>query len=184
MDLVALGRSEPNKLSYASSGTGNSTHLAAEIFQAATGTRFTHVPYKGGGQANADVMAGHVQFQFSSVFGNTGLINAGKMRALAVAGSTRTAALPDVPTLAQAGVANAEIASWVGVFAPRGTPDALVQKIAADMRTVVQNPEMRALLVAQGATPVTTTPAEFQKIIAADTNKFAALIRQLGIEVE
>jgi tripartite-type tricarboxylate transporter receptor subunit TctC len=183
-EFVALAKQQPNKMSYASSGTGNSTHLAAEIFAAASGTSFVHVPYKGGGQANTDVMAGHVQFQFTSIFGNVGLIESGKMRALGVASDTRALALPKVPTLAEAGVPNAEMGSWVGLFAPAGTPQSVIDKVAADMRTVVNAPDVRDLLIAQGTIPRTTTPAEFEKIIAADTKKFGELIRRLNIQAE
>jgi tripartite-type tricarboxylate transporter receptor subunit TctC len=183
-ELVELGKKEPGKFSYASSGTGNSTHLAAEIFEAASGTRFIHVPYKGGGQANADVMAGHVQFQFTSVFGNVGLIESGKLRAIATASDARVPVLPNVPTLAEAGVPNAEMGSWVGIFAPAGTPQAIIDKVAADMRAVVNAADTRDTLIAQGATPRTTTPAEFQKVVASDTKKFAELIKRLGLQAE
>jgi len=182
-DLVALGQAEPGKHSYASSGVGNSTHLACEIFQSATGTRFLHVPYKGGGQANADVIAGHVEFQFTSVLGNLGVIRSGKMRPLAVASATRSPTLPDVPTMAEAGVSNAEIGSWVGLFAPKGTPEAIVEKIAADLRQVIEKPEVREMLIAQGASPRATTPQEFSRIIDDDTRRFATLIKEKGIQI-
>ena len=182
-ELVALGKAEPGKYSFASSGVGNSTHLAGEIFQSASGAQFLHVPYKGGGPANADVMAGHVQFEFTSILGNLGLIRSGQLRALAVASKTRSPTLPDVPTMAEAGVPNAEMGSWVGLFAPRGTPQAVIDKIAVDLRKVIESPQVRDMLVSQGATPRTTTPEEFKQIIAEDTQRFAVLIKQKGIHV-
>ncbi|KAF1047310.1 Bug family tripartite tricarboxylate transporter substrate binding protein [Xylophilus sp.] len=182
--LVALGKAEPGAYSFASSGTGNSTHLAFEVFQAASGAKFQHVPYKGGGQANSDVIAGHVPLQFTSIFGATGLISGGKFKPLAVASATRSAALPQVPTLAEAGVPNAELASWIGVLAPAGTPRAIVVKIAADIREIVAQPQVRDALVAQGAEPRSSTPQEFQKIIDGDMQRFSALIRRLGLQAD
>ncbi len=183
-ELVALARAEPGKVIAASSGVGNSTHLALEIFQSAAGVRFLHVPYKGGSQAMADVMAGHAGFQFNSILGSTGQIQSGKVKALAVASPARSPSLPDVPTMAEAGVADAEMASWVGILAPRGTPAAIVEKISADVRDVVAREDFRATLVEQGATARASTPAEFRATIARDSQRFAALIRRLGIQLE
>ncbi|QHI97544.1 tripartite tricarboxylate transporter substrate binding protein [Xylophilus rhododendri] len=182
--LIALGRGEPGKYSYASSGTGNSTHLAFEIFQAASGARFQHVPYKGGGQANADVVAGHVPMEFITIFGTTGFITGGTLKPLAVASAARSAALPNVPTLAEAGLPNAELASWIGILAPAATPRALVEKISADIREVVAMPDVREAMVAQGAEPRSNTPQDFQKAIDADMQRFSALIRRLDLRAE
>ncbi|NML48303.1 tripartite tricarboxylate transporter substrate binding protein [Ramlibacter sp. G-1-2-2] len=183
-DLVALGKAEPNKYTFASSGTGNSTHLAAEIFMAASGAKFLHVPYKGGGLANTDVIAGHVDMQFTSIFGSTGFISSGKFRPLAVSSETRSPALPNVPTLAEEGVKNAEMGSWLGVLAPAGTPQPVIDKIAADIREVVNSKEVRDTMIAQGATPRTSTPAEFAAVIAQDLQRFTALVRKLNIHAE
>jgi tripartite-type tricarboxylate transporter receptor subunit TctC len=183
-DLVALGKAEPGKYNFASSGTGNSTHLAAEIFQGATGTKFLHVPYKGGGVANTDVMAGHVNMQFTTIFGSTGLISSGKFRPLAVASDTRSPALPKVPTLAEEGIKGAEMASWLGILAPAGTPQPIIDKIAADLREVVNSKEVRDAMISQGATPKSSTPAEFSALIAQDLQRFTALVRKLNIHVE
>jgi tripartite-type tricarboxylate transporter receptor subunit TctC len=183
-DLVALGKAEPDKYNYASSGVGNSTHLASEIFQAATGTKFLHVPYKGGGQANTDVIAGHVNMQFTSIFGATGFISSGKFRPLAVASNARSPALPNVPTLAEEGIKNAEMGSWIGILAPAGTPKEVVDKIAADIHEVVASKEVRATMIEQGATPRTATPAQFQAQIDEDLKRFTALIRKLNLRAE
>lgn len=183
-ELVEMARAEPGKITAASSGVGNSTHLALEIFQAAADAKFLHVPYKGGSQAMADVMAGHAGFQFNSILGSTGQIHAGKVKALAVASSQRSPTLPEVPTLAEAGVPNAEMASWVGILAPRGTPAAIVDKIAADVRDVAARDDFRSTLIEQGATARSSTPAEFRETIARDSRRFAELIRKLGIQLE
>lgn len=183
-ELVAMARAEPDKVIAASSGVGNSTHLALEIFQSATGARFLHVPYKGGSQAMADVMAGHAAFQFNSILGSTGQIASGKVRALAVASPQRSPTLPDVPTLAEAGVPNAEMASWVGILAPKGTPQAIVDKISADVRAIVATDAFQATLIEQGATARGATPTEFRQVIADDAARFATLIRRLGIQLE
>lgn len=183
-ELLAQARAEPGKIIAASSGVGNSTHLALEIFQAAAGASFLHVPYKGGSQAMADVMAGHAGFQFNSILGSTGQIHSGKVKALAVASAVRSPSLPEVPTLAEAGVPNAEMASWVGLLAPKGTPAAIVEKISADVRDTVARDDFQATLIEQGATARGSTPAEFRETIARDSRRFAALIKRLGIELE
>jgi tripartite-type tricarboxylate transporter receptor subunit TctC len=182
--IVALGRAEPEAYGYASSGVGNSTHLAMEIFQAESGARFRHVPYKGGGQANTDVIAGHLPMQFTTIFGATGLIGSGKFKPVAVASPARSPVLPNVPTMAEAGLPNAEFASWLGVLAPAGTPRAIVDKISADIREIVALPEVREAMLAQGASPRSSTPEEFQRAIAADMVRFSALIRKLGLRAD
>ncbi|OZI31203.1 LacI family transcriptional regulator [Bordetella genomosp. 10] len=182
--IIALGKAEPNAYSYASSGIGNSTHLAMEVFESASGARFRHIPYKGGGQANADVMSGEVPMQFTSIFGAVGMITSGKFRPIAVAGPERSLALPDVPTMKEAGLENADFASWIGVLAPAGTPAPIVEKIAADIREVMSTKEVKDLLEAQGAVPHTSTPKAFADHIAADNRRLSALIRKLGIHAD
>lgn len=182
--LVALGKAEPDVYSYASSGIGNSTHLAMEIFQAASGAKFTHIPYKGGGQANSDVMAGTVPMQFTTIFGSTGFIASGRFKAVAVAGGTRSPALPEVPTLAEAGLPGAEMGSWIGILAPAGTPQAIVDKVSADIREIVARPEVREEMTRQGATPRSSTPQEFRQVIEADAKRFSALVKKLDIHAD
>jgi len=175
-DLVALAKTQPGKLSFASSGTGGSPHLSGEIFKAATGTDMLHVPYKGGGAAMTDLMAGNVDMLFASVLETAGHVKAGKLRALAVTGKVRSPALPDVPTLTEAGIAGAESGSWVGLLAPAGTPKDIVDKIAAGVRQVVAQPEVRKQLVEQGAIPVGSSPQQFGDLIAADRKRYAKII--------
>jgi tripartite-type tricarboxylate transporter receptor subunit TctC len=183
-ELIALAKAEPDKFTYASSGSGGSPHLTAEIFQQAAGVKFVHVPYKGGGPAMADLMAGHVDMLFASILETSGYVKAGKLRALAVTSAQRSPAMPDVPTLAELGVPNAESGSWVALLAPAGTPAALLDKVSADVRDVVALPDMQQALIAQGATPRGSTPAELQKTIDSDRQRYGQVIKTRGVKVE
>jgi tripartite-type tricarboxylate transporter receptor subunit TctC len=183
-ELVALAKASPDKFTYASSGSGGSPHLTAEIFQQATGVKFLHVPYKGGGPAMADLMAGHVDMLFASILETSGYVKAGKLRALAVTSAERSPAMPEVPTLAELGVPNAESGSWVALLAPAGTPQPLLDRISADVKEVVATQDMRKALIAQGATPRGSTPAELRKTIDADKARYGQVIKARGIKVE
>jgi len=183
-ELIALAKAAPDKYTYASSGSGGSPHLTAEIFQQATGVKFVHVPYKGGGPAMSDLMAGHVDMLFASILETSGYVKTGKLRALAVTSAQRSPAMSDVPTLAELGVPNAESGSWVALLAPAGTPQALVDKIAADVKEAVATEDMRKALIAQGATPRGSTPAELQKTIDADKLRYGQVIKAGGVKVE
>jgi tripartite-type tricarboxylate transporter receptor subunit TctC len=182
--LVAYAKANPDKVTFASSGSGGSPHLTAEIFQLATGTRMTHVPYKGGGPAMTDLMAGHVNLLFASVLESSGHIKAGKLKGLAVSHAKRSPAIPDVPTLAEAGVKDAESGSWIALVAPAGTPAAIVTKVGADIRDVVAQPDVREKLIAQGAVPQASTPAELQALINADLARYGRIIREKGLKAE
>ncbi|WP_404993883.1 Bug family tripartite tricarboxylate transporter substrate binding protein [Cupriavidus pauculus] len=175
-ELVALAKAKPGKLTFASSGTGGSPHLSGEIFKLATGTDMLHVPYKGGGAAMTDLMAGNVDMLFASILETAGHVKAGKLRALAVTGTVRSPSMPDVPTLAEAGIQNAESGSWVGLLAPAGTPREIVDKIAADVHKVVAIPEVKKQLVDQGAIPVGSSPQQFAQTIANDRKRYARII--------
>jgi len=183
-ELVAFAKANPDKVTFASSGSGGSPHLTAEIFQLATGTQLLHVPYKGGGPAMTDLMAGHVDLLFASVLESSGNIKSGKLKGLAVTHAKRSPALPDVPTLAEAGVKNAESGSWIALLAPAGTPAAIVDKLAADVKAVVADPEVREKLIAQGAVPQSSTPAELQALIDADRARYGRIIRDKGLKAE
>jgi tripartite-type tricarboxylate transporter receptor subunit TctC len=183
-ELVAYAKANPDKVTYASSGSGGSPHLTAELFQLATGTQLLHVPYKGGGPAMTDLMAGHVDLLFASVLESSGNIRSGKLKGLAVTHAKRSPALPDVPTLAEAGVKNAESGSWIALLAPAGTPAAIVDKLAADVKAVVADPEVREKLIAQGAVPQSSTPTQLQALIDADRARYGKIIRDKGLKVE
>jgi tripartite-type tricarboxylate transporter receptor subunit TctC len=183
-ELVAFAKANPDKVTFASSGQGGSPHLTAEIFQLATGTRLTHVPYKGGGPAMTDLMAGHVDLLFASVLEGSGHIKAGKLKGLAVTHAKRSPALPDVPTLAEAGVKDAESGSWIALLAPAATPAAIIDKVAADVKEAVSAPDVREKLLAQGAVPQASTPKELQALIDKDRTRYGRIIREKGLKPE
>jgi tripartite-type tricarboxylate transporter receptor subunit TctC len=183
-ELVALAKAKPGEVTYASSGIGGSPHLTAELFQLMTGTKMTHVPYKGGGPAMGDLMAGHVNLLFASVLEGSGHIKSGKLKGLAVTHAKRSPALPDVPTIAEAGVTGGESGSWIALLAPSGTPAALIDKVAADVKEVVGAADVREKLIAQGAVPQASTPAELQKLIDADRDRYGKIIREKGLKAE
>jgi tripartite-type tricarboxylate transporter receptor subunit TctC len=183
-ELVALAKADPDKYTFASSGSGGSPHLTAEIFQQATGAKLTHVPYKGGGPAMSDLMAGHVDMLFASILETSSYVKTGKLRALAVTSPTRSPGMPEVPTLAEQGIANAESGSWVALLAPAGTPRPIIDKLSAAVKEVVSLPDVRDKLIAQGATPRGTTPAELQATIDADKDRYARVIKARNVHVE
>jgi tripartite-type tricarboxylate transporter receptor subunit TctC len=183
-ELVAHAKANPDRVTFASSGAGGSPHLTAEIFQNATGIRMTHVPYKGGGPAMTDLMAGHVDLLFASVLEGSGHIKAGKLKGLAVTHAKRNPAIPDVPTLAEAGVPNAESGSWIALLAPAGVPAPVIEKVNADVKEAVSAPDVAEKLIAQGAVPQASTPAELQKLIDADRARYGRIIREKGLKAE
>ncbi|MDB5847798.1 MAG: hypothetical protein JWP29_1550 [Rhodoferax sp.] len=175
-ELVAMAKAAPGKLTYASSGNGGSPHLSAETFKIATGTSILHIPYKGGGAAMTDLMAGSVDMIFASVLETSGFIKSGKLKALAITSKTRVAAMPDVPTLQESGISGAESGSWIGLLAPAGTPKDIVDKLATGLRQAVATPEVQQQLLAQGAVAKSGTPADFAELIAADRKRYAKII--------
>ena len=183
-ELVALARSQPGKLSYSSSGSGGAPHLAAEMFKQATGTFILHVPYRGGGPAIQDLLAGHVQMSFMTVLEASGHIKAGKLRALAVTSSKRVSALPDVPALAEAAVPGFDSISWIGLLAPAATPREIVEKISADVREIIASDEVRGRLTDLGGVPRANTPAQFAEMIEADRKRYTQIIRERKISVD
>ena len=183
-ELVAYAKAKPGEVTFASSGAGGSPHLTAEIFQAATGTKMTHIPYKGGGPAMIDLMSGQVNILFASVLEGSGHIKAGKLKGLAISHSKRNPALPDVPTLAEAGVKDAESGSWIALLAPAGTPASIVERANADVKEAVSIPDVREKLIAQGAVPQASTPKELQALIDADLRRYGAIIRAQGLKAE
>jgi len=183
-EFIALAKREPGKLSYSSSGAGGAPHLAAEMFKEATGTFIVHVPYRGGGPAIGDLLAGHVQLSFMTVLEASGHIKAGKLRALAVTGSQRVPALPEVPTLAEAALPGFNSISWIGVLAPAGTPKEIVDKVASDVREVLASDDVKLKLIELGAVPAGTTPAQFQALIASDRKRYEQVIKDKKISVD
>jgi tripartite-type tricarboxylate transporter receptor subunit TctC len=182
--FVALAKAQPGRLSYSSSGAGGAPHLAAEMFKQSTGAFIVHVPYRGGGPAVSDLIAGHVQLSFMTVLEASGHIKAGKLRALAVTSAQRVSALPDVPTLAEGAIPGFNSISWIGLLAPAGTPPVIVDKIATDVRDVIAADDVKACLIELGAVPRINTPAQFAQMIDADRRRYAQIIRERKITVD
>jgi tripartite-type tricarboxylate transporter receptor subunit TctC len=183
-EFIAYAKSRPGQLSYSSSGAGGAPHLAAEMFKLATGSFIVHVPYRGGGPAVQDLIAGHVQLSFMTVLEASGHIKAGKLRALAVTSARRVSALADVPTLAESAAPGFDSISWIGLLAPAGTPKEIVEKISADTREVIAAEDVNTRLVELGAIPAANTPAQFGALIDKDRARYAKIIQERGITVD
>ncbi|MFC3339955.1 Bug family tripartite tricarboxylate transporter substrate binding protein [Paracandidimonas soli] len=181
-DLIDLAKKEPGKHTFASSGTGGGPHLSGEIFQEASGTELLHVPYKGGGPAMTDLVAGHVDMLIASVLESVSFINAGQLKALAVTGSSRSSSLPNVPTLKEQGV-DAEVGSWTAVLAPKGTPQPVVERLGDLIRQVTEIPEVKETLTAQGAGAMPSTPQGLADMMARDREKFGQVIKKRNLQV-
>ncbi|KAF1021290.1 MAG: hypothetical protein GAK30_01910 [Paracidovorax wautersii] len=182
--LVEQLRAQPDQFTFASSGSGGAPHLAGEKFQLATGTKMTHVPYKGGGPAMADLVAGHVDLLFASVLETASYVKSGKLVALAVTGPQRSPVLPDVPTLTEAGIRDADTGSWTAVLAPKGTPKAIVDQLSATIREVAQLPDVQQRLSAQGAVARGSTPEQLRDVAALDRGRYGELIRARNLKVD
>lgn len=183
-ELVALAKSKPNQLTYASSGNGGSPHLSAETFKIATDTQILHVPYKGGGAAMTDLISGNVHMLFASVLETSAYIKSGKLKGLAITSKQRVPALPDTPTLQEAGVNGAESGSWLGLLAPAGTPKEIVDKVSSGIQQVLAMPEVQQQLLAQGAVAKGGTPAEFVQLIADDRKRYARIIHDNKLSLD
>jgi tripartite-type tricarboxylate transporter receptor subunit TctC len=183
-EFIAFAKANPGAVTYASSGSGSGPHLAGEMFEKATGLDMMHVPYKGGGPAAADVMAGHVNMYFSTVLESIGSVKAGKLKALATSSLTRSPAMPELPTIAESGIPGFDAASWIGIVAPAGTPPALVDKISADIKAVVLEQDTKQTLIQQGATPMPLTPTAFKARIESDRQRYAKVIKEGNVQVD
>ncbi len=183
-ELIAYAKANPGKLNFASSGNGTSIHLSGELFKVMAGVQITHIPYKGSAPALQDLLGGQVQLMFDNLPPSLPLIKAGKLRALAVTSATRAAALPDVPTMAEAGLPGFEASSWFGVLAPAGTPPAIVAKLNAEIGKWLASPDAKEKLLAQGANAAGGTPEDFAKHIQAETAKWAKVVKESGAKVD
>ena len=183
-EVIAQARAKPGDPTYSTSGQGGSMHLAAALFEDQAGLKLMHVPYKGGGPAVQDVIAGHVNMSFATILETSSLIRAGRLRALAVTAEARSPALPDVPTVAESGLPGYTSTSWIALLAPAGTPQPVLDRIAEDVRAVLQAPDVRDRLVQQGATPAGSTPAELQALIDRDRARYAKIIAEKNITAE
>ena len=183
-ELVALAKAQPGKFAYGSTGGGAASHLAAELFKAMAGIDLLHVPYKGVGNAVTDLLGGQVQVMVAPTQSVTGHVKSGKLRALAVTGSKRLATLPEVPTLAEAGVPGYEAVGWFGLMAPVATPRDIVTMLNRDINRILQLAEVKARLLDLGAEPASLSPEQFIDFIRSDNAKWEKLIKERGIVVE
>ena len=183
-DVIAAGKVDGPKILYATAGLGTSPHLAGELFNLMAGTRLGHVPYKGDGPALVDVAGGQVQLAFPALPAAITLIRAGKLRPIAVTTRDRAPMLPDVPTIAEAGVAGYDMGPWVGLFAPASTPRDIVEKLNREMRAVLQMPAVRAKMAELALVPVGDTPAEFSAFHKSEVEKWSKVYKAAGLTAE
>jgi tripartite-type tricarboxylate transporter receptor subunit TctC len=183
-ELVDMAKQQPGKLQYASAGIGSFQHLSAELFKLTAGTNILHVPFKGGGPAMIDVIGGHTKVMFSSLVQTTPHIKSGKLRALGVGGTTRNPVLPDIPTIAEAGVPTYESVNWWGLVAPAGTPAAIVEKLHREVAAVQDNPEVQKQFANEGASVVKMSTAEFSQHMVKEMNKWERVVKEGGIKAE
>jgi tripartite-type tricarboxylate transporter receptor subunit TctC len=183
-DLVAAAKAKPGAVTFSSVGVGTATHLGAERFRLSAGIDVLHIPFRGGAEAMSEVMAGRVDFFFGPVGLVLSLVRDGKLTALAVNGSSRSAALPDVPTTLEAGFADAEYPIWIGVFLPVQTPRDIVEKLSSETRAALQSAKVTAKLAALGVDPIPMTPPEFDTYVRKEIALNASLVKTLGIKAD
>ncbi|HWI13062.1 MAG TPA: tripartite tricarboxylate transporter substrate-binding protein, partial [Burkholderiales bacterium] len=183
-DLIALARSRPKALNYGSAGHGSISHMAVELFTYTTGAKFTHVPYKGEGQAAVDLMAGGVDFMFPNMPTVLGLVHAGKLRAVAVGGASRSQLLPELPTMAEAGAPGYEMSGWFGMFAAAGTSRDILTRLNGEVARGFQRDDIRDLLAGQGAEPMRGSVDEFSAFVRSELGKWAKVVSAAGVKVD
>jgi tripartite-type tricarboxylate transporter receptor subunit TctC len=181
-EFIALAKAKPGQLNYASSGQGSNYHMAGELFKNLTGTDMVHVPYRGSSGARNDILGGQVQMMFDSVPTMAPLVQAGKVKALGTSGRTRSIALPDVPTLSEAGVPGYEATIWIGMMAPVGTPQPIVDLLNREINKILERPDIKDSWIKQDAKPDPLTPAQFGAHIEAEIVKWAKLIKANNIQ--
>jgi tripartite-type tricarboxylate transporter receptor subunit TctC len=183
-DYVAYAKANPEKIRYGSIGNGSSQHLAGAQFEMVTGVKLTHVPYRGAPQGVADLLGGQIESMFQLIPNIAEQVRAGEVRALAVTSAKRSSALPDVPTMAEAGVKNYETAGWFGLLAPAKTPAAIVDQVNREVVRAIQNPDLRARFTSLGAEPVSTTPAEFGAFITSELKVWEKIVKASGAQLD
>lgn len=183
-ELVALARSKPDSLSYGSAGNGSSSHLAGALFESQAGVAMVHVPYKGSSPLLVDVLAGRVDMTFDSYTVYEEHIKAGKVRALGVTSKTRIGALPQVPTIAEAGLKGYDVSNWLGVLAPAGTPKEVIATLHTALGRTMATPALRSQLIALGIEPTSSTPEEFAALVRAELPKWAEIVKKSGATVD
>ena len=181
---IAAAKSQPGKISIGSAGNGSGTHLSGELFKLRAGINITHVPYKSAGASVTDVAGGQIQSSMTSAPPALPLVKAGRLRILAAASAKRTALLPDVPTFEEGGVSGVHVTNWYSVMSVGGTPRPVIQRLHAELVKAIATPDMRARLAAGALEPAPSTPEEFRKMIAAELQRWARVIREAGIKQE
>ena len=183
-ELIALAKSKPGQITYASSGNGTASHLAGELLDLMGGIKTVHVPYRGTGLAHTDLMGGRVVMFFAAMAGTLSHVQSGRLRALGVTTSKRWPGSPDVPTLSEAGLTGFEVNSWSGILAPAGTPNDIITRLNTEIARIMRQKETRDRLYSFGAEPIDNTPAEFAAYINSEITKWARVVKGAGIRVE
>jgi tripartite-type tricarboxylate transporter receptor subunit TctC len=183
-DLITLAKQKPGQLNWAAAGVGSFQHLASALFKLQAGIDVVHVQYKGGGPAMMDLIAGHADVSMGSLIQMLPHIRSGKLKALGTTGATRSAVLPDLPTIAEAGVPGHEAANWWGIVAPAGTPPAIIERLHAELSVILTSAETKKRFEAEGAEAVPMSPDEFGRFIQAETAKWARVVKEAGIRAE
>ncbi len=183
-EFIAYAKANPGKLSFGSGSSGSAGHLAGELFKVETGTDAVHIPFKGGAPATQALLAGDTQFMFDNLANAMAQVKAGKLKALAVTTAKRSPLVPDLPTMAEAGLPGFDISTWYGLFAPAGTPPAVIAKWNAEVAKILNSPDVRARLVADGAEPTPNTPEQFAQMIASELTKYARIVKVSGAKVD
>ena len=183
-ELIAISKKNPGNINYGSSGTGTTVHLSAELFQHITGVKWIHIPYKGGGPAVIELMAGQTQIYFGNLPTVIGYARAGKLRPLAVTSLKRSVAAPDIPTVDESGVKGFNVTAWYGVSAPAKTPRAIVDRLNSEFVRAIKAPDLRDKLVAAGADPAGTTPEQYTAFVQSEISKWDKVIKAAGIKGE
>jgi tripartite-type tricarboxylate transporter receptor subunit TctC len=183
-ELVALAKAKPRELNYASSGTGTPYHMAGELFKALAGVDIVHVPHKGSGEARTSTMSGQTQLMLDAITTMAPIAKAGKVRALATSGAKRSAIMPELPTIAEAGVKGYESTIWLGIMAPTGTPRPVIDRLNAEITKVVNRADVKKIWAEQGAVPMTMSVGEFEKYLNADIAKWAKVVKISGARAD
>lgn len=183
-DVIAAARAEPGKITYGSPGNGTSIHLAGDLFEKAAGIKLSHIPYKGSNPAMMDALAGNIDLLVSSVPSAMGQIKSGKLRPLAVTSAKRSSSLPDVPTVAESGFKDFDVSTWYGLFAPAGTPAAVVTTLNTEVNKLLATADMKTAIHAQGAEPQAMTPAQFEALLKSDYTKWKGIVEASGARIE
>lgn len=183
-ELIDLAKANPGKLNYGSSGVGSSAHLGGELFKHLTGTDMVHVPFKGSGAMMIDLVGGQIQVGIASAISSMPQVRAGRLRALAVTSEKRSPSMPELPTVAEAGVPGFSIDSWYGIVAPAGTPAGIVSKLSSEIERSLNSPAVVALLAKEGAVPVGSAPAEFRAVMKEEIDKWGKVIKASNIKLK